>query len=110
MHEFPEVQAMVREACANLPPGTHIRRMTIVIGEASGHDARHIQVHFDDASRGTAAENATLTFIAEKLSARCTTCGTDFRPTGLLLSCTNCGGTELTITAGSSVRLASIDL
>ncbi len=110
MHEFPEVQAMVREVCAQVPLGAHIRCITVIIGEASGHDARHIQAHFDEASRGTAAENAVLTFVSEKLSARCSACGADFAPTGLLLACANCGGSELAIISGASVRLASFDV
>ncbi len=100
---------MVRDACAQIPPGVRIRRLTIIVGEASGHDARHIQSHFDEASRGTPAENASLDFVVEKLSARCAVCGTNFVPTGSLLACTKCGGTELTITAGHSVRLATVE-
>jgi hydrogenase nickel incorporation protein HypA/HybF len=109
MHEFPEVQAMVRQACAQVPPGARLRSISIVVGEASGHDERHIEAHFDEASRGTAAEGAVLSFTREKLAARCSACNTEFSPTGLLLACTKCGGTELTIIAGDSVRLASVE-
>jgi len=109
MHEFPEIQAMVREACAQVPAGARIKRLTIIVGEASGHDAHHIEVHFAEASRGTQAEGATLEFIHEKLSAKCAACGAEFRSGELALTCSKCGGTELVITAGQSVRLAGVD-
>ncbi len=109
MHEFPEVQAMVREACRRVPSGARIKRITIVVGEASGHDPHHIQEHFDDASRGTAAEGAALRFIHEKLAARCAQCGMNFSATTMTLHCTQCGGTELVITGGNSVYLAEVE-
>ncbi len=109
MHEFPEVQAMVRDACKKAPAGAHIKQLTIVVGEASGHDPHHIQEHFLDASRGTAAEGATLKFIHEKLTAKCAGCGTAFSTNEIVLHCAQCGGTELIITGGNDVRLQSVD-
>jgi hydrogenase nickel incorporation protein HypA/HybF len=109
VHEFPEVQAMVRQACAQIPAATRITRLKILVGEASGHDPHHIQAHFTEASRGTRAEGAVLEFIPEKLAARCASCGAAFQPSDLALSCENCGSTELNITAGKNVRLMGIE-
>lgn len=109
MHEFPEVQAMVQEACKQVPEGSRIARLTIVVGEASGHDSHHIQEHFNDASHGTLAEGAMLTFVHEKLTARCAQCGLSFHAGDMALHCTQCGGTELVITGGNSVRLAEVE-
>jgi hydrogenase nickel incorporation protein HypA/HybF len=109
VHEFPEVQAMVRKACLQAPAGAHITRLTIVVGEASGHDPRHIQEHFTDASRGTPAQGATLDFVHEKLTARCANCGARFSTGDLALHCNNCGGTELIITGGNDVRLSAVE-
>ncbi len=109
MHEFPEVHAMVLQACAQIPSGARIARMTIVIGEASGHDAHHIEEHFAAASRGTAAEGARLQFVPEKLAARCAACGAEFTGSDLTLACAKCGGTELVITAGDTVHLGTVE-
>ena len=109
MHEFPEVQAMIRQACAQAPAAARITRLKIVVGEASGHDPRHIEAHFAEASRGTRAEGAALEFIREKLAARCAACGTEFKADAVALACARCGGTELVITAGKNVRLAGIE-
>lgn len=109
MHEFPEVQAIVRRACDQAPSGAHIARITIIVGEASGHDPEHIRHHFVDASRGTIAEGAELHFVHEKISARCASCGKEFACNDLALSCSQCGGTELVIVAGNSVRLSSVE-
>jgi Zn finger protein HypA/HybF involved in hydrogenase expression len=110
VHEFPEVQAMVREAVAQAPAGFRIKRLKIVVGEASGHSPRHIQEHFLEASRGTRAEGAALEFITEKLAAVCAACGAHFDSASLALACTHCGGRELAITAGKGVRLAGIEV
>jgi hydrogenase nickel incorporation protein HypA/HybF len=109
MHEFPEVQAMVKQACAQAPASTRIKKLRISVGEASGHDPHHIQSHFTDASRGTRAEGAVLEFIAEKLAACCASCGANFQTGNLALSCEKCGSTELNITAGKDVRLVGVE-
>jgi hydrogenase nickel incorporation protein HypA/HybF len=108
MHEFPEVQAMVKAACAQIGPGASIGRLKIVVGEASGHDPGHIAAHFAEASRNTPAEGAELEFQWEKLAARCAACGAAFGPGERALACPQCGGVELVITAGNSVRLVEV--
>lgn len=108
MHEFREVQAMVRDA-AEQAGGLPIRRVKIVVGEASGHDTYHISAHFTEASRGTMAEGAVLEFIHEQLAARCAECGAQFSRDQVTPACTQCGGTELVITAGNAVRLAGVE-
>lgn len=109
MHEFPEVQELVRQAAAQVSEGVGIKRLWIVVGEASGHDPRHIEAHFAEASRGTCAEGAMLEFISEKLAARCADCGADFSGTEGILACERCGATELVITAGQNVRLLGVE-
>ena len=110
MHEFPEVLAMIRQARAQLVAGARIRRLTIIVGEASGHDPAHIRAHFAEAVRGNPdMEDASLEFVAEKLAARCAGCGAEFDPSRSLLACSHCGGRELRITAGDTVRLAGVE-
>lgn len=109
MHEFPEVQAMVRDACARLPAGKAIRKLVIVVGEASGHDPDHIAGHFDEAAAGTAAAGAALEFVIEKLLACCANCGAGFDGAGSAFACPQCGGTELEIIAGRAVRLDRVE-
>ena len=109
MHEFSEVLAMIRQARAQLAAGARIRRLTIVVGEASGHDPAHIAAHFAEAARGNPElEGASLEFVAEKLAARCAGCGAEFDAAKSLLVCSHCGGTQLRITAGDQVRLAEM--
>jgi hydrogenase nickel incorporation protein HypA/HybF len=110
VHEFPEVQAMVRQALAQVPPGSRIRLLRITVGEASGHDPHHIHEHFLEASRGTAAEGAELQFLCEKLAAKCAKCGTEFNTGEMGLMCSRCGSTRLLITAGNNVRLDGVEV
>lgn len=109
MHEFPEVQVMIRHACAQAPAERRIKRLRIVVGEASGRDPRHIKAHFAEASRGTPAEDVVLEFIHEKLVAKCAACGAEFKSSDSALACIRCGGTKLVITAGKDVRLIGIE-
>jgi len=109
MHEFPEVQAMVRQACAKVTPGTRLQRLKIIVGEASGHNSDHIAAHFAEASRGTPAEGASLEFIPEKLAAKCAVCGANYSREDPDLTCAACGSTELIILAGNRVRLAAVE-
>ena len=109
MHEFAEMQAMLQQALAQCPEG-RVVRLRVVVGEASGHDAHHIGLHFREASRGTAAEYAELEFLSEGLAARCAACGMEYRTEDLCLSCASCGETRLVITAGDRVYLAGVEL
>lgn len=110
MHEFAAIRALVHDACAQLSTGERVTRLTIVVGEASGHDEQHLRAHFDEACRGTPAEGATLQFVSEKLTARCSHCGAEFAPEGLLLACSHCGGTELAISGVETIRVKAIEL
>ncbi|MCL5098583.1 MAG: hydrogenase maturation nickel metallochaperone HypA [Candidatus Omnitrophica bacterium] len=110
MHEFPEVQQLVRDALTRVPQSKRIRRLVIAIGEASGITPEGIEHHFPAAARGTPAENAVLEFQREKLAARCAHCAAEFKPQGMALACPQCGSTELTITGGQGVRLADIEI
>ncbi len=100
---------MVRDACLHAPAGARLTRLTIVVGEASGHDPHHIQEHFTEASRGTPAEGATLDFVHERLTARCANCGSAFSTADLALCCNHCGSAELIITGGNDVRLSAVE-
>jgi hydrogenase nickel incorporation protein HypA/HybF len=110
MHEFTEMQAMLQQVLEHCPPGGRVTRLRIVVGEASGHDTDHIEQHFREASRGTTAEGATLEFLSEGLSARCASCGTEYRSDELCLCCASCGETRLVITAGDRVYLAGVEV
>jgi len=99
---------MIKQACAQLPAGARVKKLQIVVGEASGHDPHHIEAHFLDASRGTGAEGAILEFIHEKLAAHCAACGTAFERGEQALACDKCGSTELVITGGNGVRLDGV--
>jgi Zn finger protein HypA/HybF involved in hydrogenase expression len=105
MHEFPEVQAMLRQVLSQTPGDARITRMTFLVGEASGHDSHHIAAHFVEAARGSRAEGAVLEFRLERLAAKCAVCGTEFGPREKALTCTHCGAFELIITAGNRVAL-----
>jgi hydrogenase nickel incorporation protein HypA/HybF len=110
MHEFPEVQAMLRRVLSEAPESARITHLTFVVGEASGHDPHHIAAHFLEAARGTRAEGAVLEFRGERLAARCAACGAQFHPEAKALACAQCGAVELIITAGNTVSLAGFEM
>jgi len=89
--------------------GRRIGRLTVIVGEASGHSPEHLAEDLTAAAKGTPAEGAALELVVEKLAARCARCGAAFAPKPLVLACPACGSAELTITAGQQVRLDRVE-
>lgn len=109
MHEFLPAEAVLRQALDRAPANARIKRLIIVLGEASSHHPDEISVHFSNVARGTIAEGAELQFLHERLAARCDSCGAEYNTEEIVLTCANCGGTRLVITAGNKVYLAGVE-
>jgi hydrogenase nickel incorporation protein HypA/HybF len=109
MHELHQARLLLQEALARSGNSRRIRRLAVIVGEASGHSPEHIAEDFAAAARGTPAEGAALEFLAEKLAARCARCGAAFKSKPLVLACPACGSAELAITAGQEVRLSDVE-
>jgi hydrogenase nickel incorporation protein HypA/HybF len=109
MHELHQARLLLQEAQTRAGKGRRVRRLTVIVGEASGHWPEHLAEDFAAAAKGTPAEGAVLELLVEKLAARCAQCGGAFEPKPLVLACPACGSAELTITAGQQVRLDRVE-
>lgn len=109
MHEYPVVRDLISQAMASLPPGARLKLLRICIGEASGISRACVEHYFPTASKGTAAEGASLEFTEEKLAARCRHCQLDFNSEPGQLRCPACGSTQLQITSGQEIRLLGFE-
>ena len=104
MHEFPVVQNLLRAALAAPPPGVRLAQVRVLLGEAAGFEAGHLEETFARLAVGTPAEGARLEFVREALAARCAQCGADFPSSSTMLACPHCGSQQLTFTAGQQVK------
>jgi hydrogenase nickel incorporation protein HypA/HybF len=110
MHETHEVHELIRQALQLANYRHRIKRLQIIVGEASGYSPDHIAHHLTGAARGTLAEGAQLDFVMEPLTAQCASCQEAFAGDQFALRCPACGSTELKITAGQDLRLAEVEL
>jgi len=109
MHELHQARLLLQEALARSAGCRRIRRLAVIVGEASGHSPEHLAEDFAAAARGTPAEGAALECLVEKLAARCAHCGAAFESKPPALSCPACGSAELAVTAGQDVRLGRVE-
>lgn len=109
VHELHQARLLLQEALARSAGCRRIRRLAVIVGEASGHSPEHLAEDFAVAASGTPAEGAALELLAEELAARCAHCGAAFEPQPLTLACPACGSAELAITAGQEVRLGRVE-
>ena len=109
MHEVYKTQELLRAALAAVGPGRRVRRLRVLIGEASGFTPGEIEACYRTVATGTAAEGAVLEFTTEPLAARCARCGAEYHAAAGLLSCRACGSTRLSISGGMDARLLGAD-
>ena len=87
-----------------------VGRITMVIGEMTGVVADSVQFYFDFLSKGTPAEEATLSFRMVPIKAQCRSCSKLFETRELDWICPDCGGNSLEIIAGKELFVESIEV
>ena len=112
MHELPVTEQIVaivlehaREAKAE-----RVLKINLVVGELSSFVGESIQFYFDMLSKGSEAENATLSVSRVAARARCQTCKKEFSPGGMNWVCPACGGPIEEILQGREFYIESIEV
>lgn len=111
MHELSVTEALLNLALENAPPGCkRIAGLHLVIGQLSSIVDDSVQFYWDFLAEGTIAEGAALIFRRIPAELRCRECEHRFSPDGTSLSCPQCKGVQIEITAGEEFSLEAIEV
>ncbi|MGB8981243.1 MAG: hydrogenase maturation nickel metallochaperone HypA [Anaerolineales bacterium] len=112
MRELALTQSILAKALrqARAANAGHIKSLRLALGEIAELDQGSIQKHWDELSRGTAAERAQLYFRLIPAEVQCMACFAKYHPAGGQIRCPHCGSYGAKILAGEEFHLESIDL
>lgn len=86
-----------------------IRRLQLALGEISELDQNSIQKQWDELSRGTLAERASLHFRSIKAEVQCMACFEKYHPLHGKIHCPYCGSYGAKVLSGEEFYLESIE-
>jgi hydrogenase nickel incorporation protein HypA/HybF len=112
MHELPVTEQIVGIVLdhARKAKAGRVLKINLVIGELSGFAGESIQFYFDLFSKGTEAEEASLSISRVPARARCQACKQEFNPEGMNWFCPICGGAIEEILGGREFYIESIEV
>ena len=112
MHELYATQAILDKAIEQAADGqaARITDLHLVLGEISSYAEEAIQFYWDEISRGTIAQGASLHFRHVDAEMQCMACFTKYLPRDGEILCPNCGSTGAKIVAGEDFYLEGIDV
>ena len=110
MHEYAITESLLEiiQGEAERAGAVSVDEITVVIGELSTFVDSSIEFYFEELSRGTISEGASLKF--QKLEARavCNSCSAAFRPLSAFCACPGCGSPVFQLAQGREMFSASI--
>jgi hydrogenase nickel incorporation protein HypA/HybF len=112
MHEAALMQSAldIAFALARDSGGTRIRRMVMRVGDLSGVVPEALQIAFDAATPGTAADGAELMLNEVRVECVCERCEIEFSPVDVIYACPMCGEISSTIRRGRELELVSLEV
>ena len=112
MREFQATQSILMKALFQARQSNAKRIMTVrlAIGEIAEPDQTAIQRHWEEISKGTAAEQASLQFRLIKAKVQCMACFSEYHPVDGIIHCPHCGSYGAKVLSGEEFYLESIEL
>ncbi len=112
MHELYATQAILEKAIkkASEEDAKRITHLYLVVGEISTYSDESVQFYWDQISKGTIAEAATLHFRPVPAEMQCMSCFAKYRPADGEIICPNCGGAGAKIVAGEEFYMEGLDV
>lgn len=112
MHEAGLMQSALELAFtyARDAGATHIRQMRLRVGDLSGVVPEALQIAFDAATPGTAADGAELALERVSVMCKCELCGVEFRPDDIIYACPHCGEISSCLRQGRELELISLEV
>jgi hydrogenase nickel incorporation protein HypA/HybF len=110
MRERQALQPILLKALSN-PPAVHQRprRLHLALGEMAELDRASLQKHWEELSKGTAAERAQLHFRSVKAELQCMACFQKYHPLDGKIHCPYCGSYGAKVLSGEEFYLESIE-
>jgi hydrogenase nickel incorporation protein HypA/HybF len=110
MHEMALAEGMLEivEATARRNDATRVTEVRLEIGALSHVEPEALRFCFDAVTRGSLADGATLAIDVLPGKAWCMPCGEAVPLATLGEACPRCGGYQLTVTAGDTMRVKDI--
>jgi hydrogenase nickel incorporation protein HypA/HybF len=112
VHELFATQAILDTALKTAAERqtSHIIQLHLALGEMSGYVEDSVQFYWDEISKGTIAEGATLNFRHVPPECQCMACFTKYAPLNEEIRCPACGSAGAKVLAGEEFFLEAIDV
>ena len=111
MHEYHEAIHIIEHAIeqAKAEKKNKVTKINLVIGESSGYSGETIQLHFEDAAKGTICEGAEISVRPVKTMLKCPNCGELFVRKPFHFECPHCGTEGVPSEVGKEMSIESIE-
>jgi hydrogenase nickel incorporation protein HypA/HybF len=104
------VKAVIQEMQSSGVPAGSLRKATVVVGALQQVVPENLQQAYDMLTRDTAAEGSELYVKTVPVEITCHACGWNGHLRDRLYRCTQCNATDVTITEGRELYLASLEV
>jgi hydrogenase nickel incorporation protein HypA/HybF len=111
MHEYHEAIHIIEHAVeqAEKEGKRKVTKINLVIGDDSGYSGETIQLHFEDAAKGTICEGAEISVRTVKSMLKCPDCGEMFVRKPFHFDCPHCGALGQPSEVGREMSIESIE-
>ena len=116
MHEFSLTQNIIeiaeryaKEALSGKNKNINVKKIGLVIGEASGIAGEAVKLYFDIIAKNTVCEGAAVEIETVKAVVKCSVCGKLFTRKPFSFQC-GCGGDALPTEAGREFYVKYIEV
>lgn len=112
MHEMSLCESLVDIIRSEAASGQFrtVRRVVLEVGPLSSVEPEALRFGFDVITRGTLAEGAALDIVSPPALGHCLSCFKEVTITSRLDPCPECGGTELQISGGDTLRIKEMEV
>ena len=86
-----------------------IERLSLTVGELAGVELPALELALASALAGTVAASARIDYVHEAGQGECQQCQAQFAVSGLYEPCPLCGGFEIRILQGRSLKVKSLE-
>lgn len=112
MHELAITEQLIEIAInkAKEKGGKKILSLRMKFGKLTMVDPECFKFYFEELSRGTIAEGATLDFERPDLEIECKSCGKSSKPDGPVVICPLCNSIDTKILSGDEMILENMEV